>query len=135
MTYKIASQKEQRRLRRNIVTEVGDVVETLSPIERRDVLLKLIDSLNEEIKNWTPRFHKSKAQIGHQIQEAMKEISQIKKDNRLDFNSTSEFDRQLLSIIRQEVTVAQWKIWLEKTKLAVKPQPPDSEKLIEGGGR
>lgn len=111
MAYKIASKKQQARLRRPVGELLGSY-DDVTPQEMRENLNTKKRALEEQLR-YLPKSDPIRKEIGQEVVRLNKEIYELK----LRFNSPRNFSNYLCDIIKKEVTIAQWKIWVQKARL------------------
>ncbi len=108
MAYKGASDGMQKKLRRFQVRDVSDVPLDLSKQEKADSLRAKVQSLVDQKTN----LDATSRAMGIEIAGLNMEINSLGLKKKLD----RQFHHHLLDVIKSEVTLAQWHIWMGKAK-------------------
>lgn len=122
MAYKNSSDKKQASLRRVVPKNLGDfAMGDLTPEQRRDNLIAALNNATD----------------GHEKARLCLEISELKKQiKRFNWQNRNLADL-LISVIRADCTVAQWKVWGTKAReyAEIRSKLPQEEmdKLINAG--
>jgi len=107
MAYKGASEKNQKRLDRFKMVDIGPVKESLSLEQQADILNKRKQNLMDLLAEMKDK----RESYGKEMLEIQNELSRIGKQKA---PRPREFNFVLLEVIKEEVTHVQWEIWKKK---------------------
>lgn len=115
--FKTSSQKAQSKLRRVTPRKLGDFEHNPSPEEERENLVRHKQGIVAQLIKFEKGSFEREAlkQQLIPIEERIKELNLKKRYNRT-------FANYLCDVIKRDVTLAQWKIWVAKAEILQKTE-------------
>lgn len=107
MAYKGASERNQKRLDRFKMVDIGPTKEALSLEQQADVLNKRKRHLMDLLADMKDK----REEYGREMLEIQNELSRIGKQKA---PRPREYNFVLMEIVKEEVTHVQWELWKKK---------------------